>query len=856
LKPPIDILTASPCRAGARAWRSARDGDACVVVCRRSYALEAGEAAPSEQQPPLVEADSLAANGALLAPSDFAPSKRQVDVVLTGRAYAPRGTSASRLSCHFVVGPLEKAFEVRADRYVDLDGLLRDEARFTAAPLGWEQAAGGPDTSNPIGIGWRRDERGRLHLPKLQPLAFEPSPPDWQVPTVGLGPLASSWPERSRHLARHGGAPIEALLRDGLPADFDFDYFQVAPVDQRLTRLERDARIILGNLHPAADRVVVNLSGEWARCIVEPTGQELDMTLDTVAIDTERLLVTLTWRVSFFTRELPEVRAARVVLEERGLRRSVEALRALPIVELPYEIEDPPSNGEALPFLGQKPRSVAVLGQSQIGTRPPPESLAGTPFVPAGAGTTPTASRPPRSTRTMSMKLTELAEAEPAFLRASGRTSTVPSAPAMGSGVPLGPTLEPATPTPPPPIIPATVSSHSAAAPRAPSRPPPPAATPSTMSNSSSYGPPAVALPAAPAVQPATPPAVVPPATTTGAAFVATAPSATPFNTAELAARAKPPSYLLGVDPLPSGAIPTHAAGSAQAGLVAASDAAAHVEPRSSSATPRDESRSEHTRASRGPGFLDLLWWQPDAHERLRRSPKWAKIVRLPPAKGAWLGDDDGDARSKDPPERIVARALARGECLSAAGVAREVLESVDDDGLLVRPIVVVEGEVQLSFDPRDTLEATLSFAEPTIVRDSKIKEAYDAASELLKGERKVTVPMVESATKRVRQAFASSTTRSFAPDYLEVTVERWLLDERRFHKRVVLGQPRLVSSITPQGSSSTLPIYLPAELESHVPTLPRFKVRVLAEPHGRQDAAEAESTSLLALAFARVMGR
>jgi hypothetical protein len=381
------------------------------------------------------------------------------------------------------------------------------------------------------------------------------------------------------------------------------------------------------------------------------------------------------------------------------------------------------------------------------------------------------------------------------------------------------------------------------------------------MSNNSGYGPPAVVVAPTPSAYAPTSPAVPVPVTApvqpAAAAFSGATSNPASFNTAELAARAKPPSYMLGAQPLSAGVAPAHASASAQAGVVAASDAAARVEP---SKPPTEigpaAARPAPERAPRGPGFLDLLWFHPEAHERLRASPKWTKLIRRPPSKGDWLDAKDGDARSKDPPERIVARALSRGECLSAAGVAREVLESVDDDGFLVRPLVVVEGEVQLSFDPRVTLEATLSFAEPMVARDAKIKETYDAASELLKSERKVTLPMLDTATQRVRQAFASSTTRSFAPNYLETTVERWLLDERRFHKRVVLGEPRLVSSIGPSGGSTTLPLYLPAELENHVPTLPRFKVRVLAEPHGRQDAAEGESTSLLALAFARVMGR
>ena len=61
--------------------------------------------------------------------------------------------------------------------------------------------------------------------------------------------------------------------------------------------------------------------------------------------------------------------------------------------------------------------------------------------------------------------------------------------------------------------------------------------------------------------------------------------------------------------------------------------------------------------------------------------------------------------------------------------------------------------------------------------------------------------------------------------------------------------------TISPIGSQSSVTLYLPAALEQVVPTLPRFKARVLAEPHGKQDSTEGETT-LLALAFARVMMR
>jgi hypothetical protein len=843
--PTIELLALSTCRAGARPWRSAQRGDAVVVVCKRTYALDVGEVSLSTEQLPIVERDAFTPAGTLAAASDLVPTKSRVDFVLTGRAYAPRGTSSNRLSCYVSVGDFEKAFEVRGERHVGLDGLLRDEARFTSAPIGWEHAAGGPDTTNPAGMGWRRDEHGRLHLPRIQPIAFEVGPPTWQVPPIGLGPVAPHWPSRSRLLGRHTGASVDYLLMDGLPADFDPAYFQAAPSDQQLPRFERDASIVFGNLHPAGERVVVKLAGETARCILEPSGRELDMVLDTVAVDTELLLVSLTWRASWFVADHPGPQQVRLLVEERGVRRTLDQIRAMQPVASPSDFEDPPSGAEALPFQGMKPRSVAVLGQSRVGTRPEPESLAGTPFVRASSNTDGGASQTVRRTRTASGPALTPSDAEPAFLR----------------GGPSRPSAPPQPPAAPPPFVPpvavappAVVSQPPPTA-REPLRAPPPVVPP-PPSASPSYGPPAVVLPSATA--PAQNAHAAP--SSPGVDHSHSGPSggeAAAFNTAELAARARPPSYLLGAQAPTTTSAPTHSADSAMAGVGAASDAAASHEPSGGSTSKaRSSTRAQIERAPRAPGFLDLSWYHPDAHERLKASPSWAKLIRRPPSKGEWLDEKDGDARRKEPPERIVARALSRGESLGAAGVSQAVLEAVDDDGFLVRPLVVVEGEVQLAFDPRETLAATVSFAEPMQARDAKIKEAVDAASELLKAERKVTLPMLDAATKRLRQTFAGSTTRSLAPDYLETTVERWLLDERRFHKRVVLGETRLVSSITPSGSSSALPLYLPAELEAVVPTLPRFKARVLAEPHARQDATETEGTTLLALAFARVMGR
>lgn len=297
-----------------------------------------------------------------------------------------------------------------------------------------------------------------------------------------------------------------------------------------------------------------------------------------------------------------------------------------------------------------------------------------------------------------------------------------------------------------------------------------------------------------------------------------------------------------------------HAATAALGGVAASSDAAASQK----SAPKRTVESAPREPAKRPSSFVDLLWFHSSLPERLRTDTTWAKLLRAAPKGSEWLTDKAGaEARAKDDPARDVARALARSVALDANGVANAVLEAVDEDGFLVRPLVVVEGDVSMAFDPMQSLETMISLSEALALGDKRFKESHDAASELVKSTRKVTVPMLDGARERLRQAFVAAGSKAYPSGYLESTTERILVDERKYQKRMVLGDQRLVAHLTPAGSGTPLPIYLPAELENVIPALVRFKARVLCEPHAKQDASDGDSTTvLLVLAFARVLGR
>jgi hypothetical protein len=99
-------------------------------------------------------------------------NKPKADVVLVGHAYAPAKQPARSWMTRLVVGELDKSIEVWCDRAIRWqDGTLLEGPRVTTVPLVWERAAGGPETSNPVGMRFDAapDRYGTVPVPNLQP---------------------------------------------------------------------------------------------------------------------------------------------------------------------------------------------------------------------------------------------------------------------------------------------------------------------------------------------------------------------------------------------------------------------------------------------------------------------------------------------------------------------------------------------------------------------------------------------------------------------------------------------------------------------------------------------------------------
>jgi hypothetical protein len=271
-------------------------GFALTVVCKGTYDLAPGELRPAEQQEEPNEDENFWDDDprrSLHAPSDLALFKVRADVVLVGKAFAPKQAPGRSLLARLSVAGVDKTIEVCADRSWTPEGGLREGPAFTSMPLRYERAAYGND--NPVGV--RVDPHAGGALPNLQPPGASRRPD--AIPTIGFGPIASQWPARRALLGRQAVAFTPRGWDElPLPEDLDVSFFNVAPVDQRPERIEPGARLVLENLSQQHPRLVATLPAARPRAFADRGGglEELSLLCDTLWIDTDSAVATLTWR--------------------------------------------------------------------------------------------------------------------------------------------------------------------------------------------------------------------------------------------------------------------------------------------------------------------------------------------------------------------------------------------------------------------------------------------------------------------------------------------------------------------------------------------------------------------------------
>ena len=227
------------------------------------------------------------------ATGDLAPFQPLADVVLTGHACAPTGTTVESLSVRLVVfrdGPvIDKTLHIRGDAQG------AETVPFDRIPLMYERAFGGIGwEDNPLGVG-----AGAATSAK-SPNVIDPVEPKR---VAGFGPISRGWPIRKRLL---GAADRKALDRPiaEVPTGFEWAYFQSAPLDQRTEYLTGNEWIVLDGMNPDYAHIQSYLPAARGFARVHGvadggSGHLLTLSADTLRIDADALVCSVTWRGSF-----------------------------------------------------------------------------------------------------------------------------------------------------------------------------------------------------------------------------------------------------------------------------------------------------------------------------------------------------------------------------------------------------------------------------------------------------------------------------------------------------------------------------------------------------------------------------
>lgn len=293
---PIAIHATQDVACGVRLWSTAGRRRATVVV-KSTFFLVAGGPMRLVNPAPLLLGDQHHENNAersVVAPSDLAPYLPRAEVVLSGHAHAPSPTphQAVRLS---VVGarPLvDKTLHVFGERMWVEGDQLTAPVPFTRIPLRYERTSRGHAgyEENPVGM-----PRGP-GLPA--PNVVDPQDPD---AAAGFGPVSSWWPPRLRLLRGLDGSVLDQH-EPSLPDTFAWSFFHVAPPDQRCSFFEGNEWVVLEGFHPEVTRFESKLPSAVGRARIyssAPGFTALDLSADTLWIDSDRSLCCLTWRGNF-----------------------------------------------------------------------------------------------------------------------------------------------------------------------------------------------------------------------------------------------------------------------------------------------------------------------------------------------------------------------------------------------------------------------------------------------------------------------------------------------------------------------------------------------------------------------------
>ena len=332
---------------------------------------------------------------------DMGMPKPRAEVLVTGKCFAPQGTSRPAAEIAFQVGPARKKLSVFGNRYWKPSAgikIITDPEPFAEMPITWENAFGGEGfEQNPAGKGISPvrlpDGQTLVPLPNIEdPQNLIGSPSERPEP-AGFGPIDVTRPRRFKKQ----GTYDEKWQRERwphFPDDMDFEFFNTAPEDQFIDGFFRgDEAVEVMNMHPEIQLIQSRLPGLRIRCFVtkkkdlgDPAGkgevfEEVQTRIDTVWLfpDILKGLVLYRGTTEIRDEEYADVRRIFLATEKMAgepqpieyyLEQQRKALdRKVPVNTAPLEAARK-KLAEAMKRIKSMPRDIEEAKLAAMGKRP------------------------------------------------------------------------------------------------------------------------------------------------------------------------------------------------------------------------------------------------------------------------------------------------------------------------------------------------------------------------------------------------------------------------------------------------------------------------------------------------------
>lgn len=268
------------------------------------------------------------------------------------------------------------------------------------------------------------------------------------------------------------------------------------------------------------------------------------------------------------------------------------------------------------------------------------------------------------------------------------------------------------------------------------------------------------------------------------------------------------------------------------------------------SRAPAPRAKQEEPEGPARRAVVDLLYAQPELMTRVDRDPALRERTAVSSFGLRRAGEAAREKESGPEVDRLrILKLLSCAEPLMGGDLRAALDERLASSAGFEMPLLLIEGELQPSFDEVETLKLMLAATQPLSGNDKKLGGLVKVAAEMLGSS---WPPTGDAALGLARQLEQAAKEAAIPARYLSQQVERALLEARHFKRRNVFGGPHLRADFASARDGAHLPMYVDEAVIPKLPLLSSIRVIALGELRPQEDNAETHADAFLALALAR----